>query len=118
MHILTGVNMIENELLLVNAEADKLVKVPLQQLKGWKPASCQHTWITADERTVYVSTDAIPPFNASIAVLRLGEIDWGAGAAEIEVLQILPLDVAGTPSHMLNVVQTDPLQPIMPWTRP
>jgi len=118
MHILTGVNMMDSELVLIHAEEDKLVKVPLQQVDGWRPASPQHTWIAADEQTVYVATDAKAPFNGSIVTLRLGEIDWDAGTAEVQLLQILPLDEAGTPSDMPNLAQTDPNQPIMPWTRP
>lgn len=118
MHILTGVNMMSEELVLVHTEEDKMVMVPLQKVECWQPARPQHTWISADERTVYVATDAITPFNASIVVLHLGEIDWDAGTAELQLRQILPLDVAGTPSDMPNLVQTDPNQPIMPWTRP
>lgn len=118
MHILTGVNMMTKELVLVHADEDKIVIVPLEKLDGWQPASPQHTWIAADEKTVYVATDAIPPFNASIVVLHLGVIDWDAGTADVQIRQILPLDVSGTPSDMPNLAQTDPSQPIMPWTRP
>ncbi|MBZ4018700.1 hypothetical protein [Streptomyces purpurogeneiscleroticus] len=118
MHILTGVNMMSKELVLVNADEDKLVKVPLESIDGWQPASPQHTWIRSDEETVYVATDAIPPFDASIVVLRLNEVDWEAGTADVELRQIVPLDAAGTPSDMPNIRQTAPKQPIMPWTRP
>ena len=118
MHILTAVNMMSEELVLVHAEEDKMVMVPLQNIDGWQPARLQHTWITADENTVYIATDAIPPFSASIAVLHLGKIDWDAGTAKVQLRQIIPLDVAGTPSDMPNLAQTDRNQPIMSWTRP
>jgi hypothetical protein len=118
MHILSGVNMMTKELVLVHTEADKMVRVALKDLAGWQPASLQHSWIAADERTVYLATDAIPPFSASIVVLNLDGVDWDAGTAAVEIRQILPLDVAGTPSDMPNLAQTDPRQPIMPWTRP
>jgi hypothetical protein len=118
MHILSGVNMMSKELVLVHADEDKMVRVPLENLNGWQPASPQHTWITADENTVYVATDAIPPFNASIVVLHLGGIDWDAGTADVDIRQILPLDVAGRPSDMPNLAQTNADQPIMSWTRP
>jgi hypothetical protein len=118
MHVLTGVNMMSKELVLIHTEEDKIVTVPLEDIVGWLPASLQHSWISADEKTVYVATDAIPPFNASIVVLHLGAIDWDAATADVELLQILPLDVAGTPSDVPNLSQTDSHQPIMPWTRP
>jgi len=118
MHILTGVNMMSKELVLVNAEEDKLAKVVLGDVVGWKPATPQHALMAPDEQTVYITTDALPPFRASIVVLRVNDIDWDCGTAEVELLQIVALDVVGTPSDMPNVVQTDPSQPIMPWTRP
>jgi hypothetical protein len=118
MHILTGVNMLAKELVLVHAGRDKLVKVPLADIDGWLPATPQHTWIASDEETVYVATDAIPPFNASIVVLHLNDVQWDAGTADVELRQIVPLDVSGTPSDMPNLTQTAPNQPIMPWTRP
>lgn len=110
--------MMSKELVLVHADQDKMVRVPLEDIDGWQPASPQHTWITPDEKTVYVATDAIPPFDASIVVLHLREINWKAGTADVRLRQIVPLDVAGTPSDMPNLVQTDRDQPIMPWTRP
>ncbi|GAA2277723.1 hypothetical protein GCM10010145_58420 [Streptomyces ruber] len=118
MHILTGVNMKSKELVLVNADEDKLVKVPLEDIEGWQPASPQHTWIADDEETVYIATDAVPPFDASIVVLRVNDINWDAGAADVELRQNVPLDPTGTPSDMPNLMQTTPDQPIMPWTRP
>jgi hypothetical protein len=118
MHILSGVNMMSSELVLVHTRDDKMVRVSLPDVPGWHPAHPQHTWITADEKTVYVATDAIPPFDASVVVLGLGDIDWDAGTADVQVRQVLPLDIAGTPSDMPNLAQTDPGQPIMPWTRP
>jgi hypothetical protein len=118
MHILSGVNMMSKELVLVNADEDALVRVPLEDLEGWRPASPQHTWIAADEETVYVATDAIPPFDASIVVLHLDGVDWDAGTADLRIVQILPLEPAGRPSDMPSVAQTDAAQPVMPWTRP
>lgn len=118
MHILSGVNMMTRELVLIHAEDDRMVRVPLADIDGWRPASPQHTWISADERTVYVSTDAIPPSEASIVVLRLGPVDWDAGTAEVSLRQIVTLEPAGTSSDMPFLTQTDPAQPIMPWTRP
>ncbi|MFI0242670.1 hypothetical protein [Streptomyces sp. NPDC016845] len=118
MHILTGVNMLSKDLVLVHSGRDKLVRVPLAEIDGWLPATPQHTWIASDEVTVYVATDAIPPFNASIVTLHLNDVNWDAGTADVELRQILPLDVSGTPSDMPNLKQTSSNQPIMPWTRP
>lgn len=118
MHILSGVNMMSQELVLVNAEEDKLVKVPLSSISGWRAASPQHSLIMPDEKTVLITTDATPPSAASLAVLRVRSIDWEHGTADVRLRQLLPLEIVGTPSDMPNLAQTDASQPIMPWTRP
>jgi hypothetical protein len=118
MHILSGVNMMSQELVLVHSEEDKIVRVAIDSIPGCPAASPQHALIMPDEKTVYITTDAVPPFRASIIALRLNGIDWDAGTADVELLQVLPLDVTGSPSDMPNVVQTDDTQPIMAWTRP
>lgn len=118
MQTLSAVNIGSQELVLVHAQKDKMVRVPLETLKGWKPASLQHSWISADERTVYIATDAVPPFTASVGVLGLKAVNWDAGTADVEVKQIIPLDAAGTPSRMPSLQAVSRSQPIMPWTRP
>ncbi|WP_328470606.1 hypothetical protein OHA21_04990 [Actinoplanes sp. NBC_00393] len=118
MRILTGVNMASKELVLVHGHSDRLVRVPLAGISGWEPAAPRHAWITADERTVYLATDAVPPYRASIVALRLRSVDWDAGTADLRLLQILPLDPAGTPSDMPHLAQVDPRQPIPAWSRP
>ncbi|MBG0564653.1 hypothetical protein [Actinoplanes aureus] len=110
--------MTSKDLVLVDCQQDRLVRVPLAGIAGWEPAAPRHAWITSDERTVYLATDAVPPFHASIAVLRLHSVDWDAGTADVRLLQILRLDPAGTPSDMPHLAQVDPRQPIMPWSRP
>jgi hypothetical protein len=118
MHILSGVNMMSQELVLVHAEEDKIARVAIGSIPGCPPATPQHSLIMPDEETVYITTDSLPPFRASIIALRVKDIDWDAGTIEVELLQVLPLDVMGAPSDMPNLVQTDESQPIMPWTRP
>ena len=118
MHILSGVNMMSQELVLVHAEDDKIARVSINSIPGCPAASPQHALIMPDEKTVYITTDAVPPYRASIIAVRLNSIDWDGGTADVELVQVLPLDVAGSPSDMPNVVQTEDIQPIMPWTRP
>jgi hypothetical protein len=118
MHILSGVNMMSQELVLVHAEEDKIARVPISGIPGLSAVSPQHSLIMPDEKTVYITTDALPPFRASIIALSLTSVDWDAGTADVELLQNMPLDVMGTPSDMPNLKQTDDAQPIMPWTRP
>lgn len=118
MHILSGVNMMSQELVLVNAEEDKIARVAIADIPGCPAASPQHSLIMPDEETVYITTDAVPPYRASIIALRLNDVDWDAGTVDVDLLQVLPLDVVGSPSDMPNVAQIDDDQPIMAWTRP
>ena len=117
-HILSGINMNGCELVLVHSETDMIAKVKLPGLYGWQPAACQHTAIADDEKTVYIMTDAVPPYNASIVTLRIKDIDWASGTIDARVEQTIQLDPAGTRSNMPVILQTNPAQPIMPWTRP
>jgi hypothetical protein len=117
-HILSGVNMMRCEMVLINSDTDQMAKIQLSQLRGWSPATCQHTWISSDEKMVYVTTDAVPPYKASIIAVKLGNIDWANQIADATILQTLDMDPSGTPSRFLPVTQTSPDQPIMPWSRP
>lgn len=117
-HILSGVNMQGCELVLINSETDQMAKVAMPTVYGWQPAACQHTAISADERTVYMLTDAVPPYTASVVTVHLKRIDWDAGTIDAKVLQTLPLAQPGSPSQFKNITQVSPQQPIMPWTRP
>lgn len=117
-NIVSGINMNGCELVLIQADTDQMAKVKLPTVSGWKPAACQHTAITADQKTVYVLTDAVPPYTASVAVINLKNVNWSAGTIDAQVLQTIDLDPPGSASKMPQVTQVDPLQPIMPWTRP
>lgn len=117
MHILSGVNMMSQELILAHAEEDKIARIAFTDIPGCPAASPQHSLIMPDERTVYVTTDAVPPYRASILALYLNDIDWDKGTIDASLLQVLPLDVSGAPTDMPTVEQVDTSQPIMPWTR-
>jgi hypothetical protein len=117
-HVLSGVNMKNCELVLVHAETDQIAMVELPSLPGWVPSACQHTAITADERTVYVTTDALPPYSPSVVTVRIKDVDWENKKIDAKILQTLKLDKSGTPSVMPAATQVNAMQPIMPWTRP
>lgn len=117
-HILSGINMMDCELVLVSSETDQVAKAMLPSLPGWQPSACQHTAISDDEKTVYILTDSKPPYGASVVSIRIKDIDWDAGMVDAKVLQTIKLDPVGAPSKFPTVTQTSPNQPIMPWTRP
>lgn len=117
-HILSGVNMKGCELVLIHSETDRMAKVSLPTIYGWQPAACQHTAISSDEQTVYLLTDAVPPYTASVVTVHLNHIDWNSGTIDAKVLQTIPLAQPGSPAVMPGVTQVSPHQPIMPWTRP
>ncbi|MFC5473623.1 hypothetical protein [Paraherbaspirillum soli] len=110
--------MMHCELILINSDTDEMAKVMLPQLRGWNPATCQHTMIASDEKTAYVTTDAVPPFKAAVVAVKLGMVDWANHMVNAEILQTLELDPSGTRSSFPAVTQTDKNQPIMPWSRP
>lgn len=117
-HLYTAINMMSSELILINVETDAMIKTPLTALPGWPFAMTQHTWTTPDEKTIFISTDAVAPGDASIVVLDVESLDWAAGSVSLKVRQVVKLDSAGSPSRFPPITQVDPSQPIPAWTVP
>ena len=47
-HVVSAVNMMHCDLILINAETDEMVMTPLMDLPGGPEAVCQHSWILPD----------------------------------------------------------------------
>lgn len=117
-HLYTGVNMMKGELLLINVETDELIIKPLTSLPGWPIVErLQHAWITADEKTIYLNTDAVEnKSDALIIALDVGIINWTAKTVDLSIKKIIKMADDDTKSHIPTVTQTSPNQPIPAWT--
>ncbi len=117
-NLYTAVNMMSCELLLIDLEKDILIKHPLVGLPGMPKAVCQHTWVTPNEKTIYVSTNTNETYGASIVTLKVDGINFDAGRADIRLTHVLEVDKPGTKSNFPVVTQTSGTQPIPPWWFP
>ena len=88
VNIYTFVNINSIELGLINTETDELVQIPLESLKGYPGGKPQHSWITPDARTIYVSVDASPPNAAAVVVIEVEQVKWSQGKADLTIIHL------------------------------
>ncbi len=114
--IYTFVNINSIELGLINTETDELVQISLESLKDYPGGKPQHSWITPDAKTIYVSVDASPPNAAAVIVINVERVKWSQGQADLTIEKVLILEPPGTPSTYPPVQQVEPKFPIASWT--
>jgi len=116
-HVFTAVNMSKAELILINTHTDDIIVQKLDTLSGWPNVNMlQHTWVTPDHKTIFVSTDATETTEALIIRLGVNGIDWVNGNADLEIVHVFTMDPAGTASQFPEVHEVNPNQPIPKWT--
>ncbi|MCV2884603.1 hypothetical protein OE749_07840 [Aestuariibacter sp. AA17] len=113
-----ALDMMEGEIILVNADNDFMIQQNLTGLWGWPGGRPQHAIISADGKWIYVTTDASAEDPASVVVLKARRLFWEQGYADLEVVKVLEAEPAGTTSKYNVPTQTSDLQPIASWTQP
>lgn len=114
-HVVSAVNMMACDLILINADTDEMVITPLKALPGWPDAICQHSWILPDASKVFISTDANQNVGTKVAAININSINWQAGTADITLAR---LESTGKPATLSSIplpTQTSPNQPIPPY---
>lgn len=113
-HVVSAVNMMRCDLILINADTDEMVITPLTSLPGWPDAVCQHSWILPNESKVFISTDANKNVGTQVAAITIRNINWANKKADISLDALIPMGKAGTLSSIPVPTQTSPRQPIPP----
>lgn len=93
-NLFTTLNTHESILYLIHTLTDQIISIPLTQLEGWPGGQPQHSWVTPDGRTVYISTDASETNPAYIVILNV-KTNWGQQTASADIIKVLTLDPAG-----------------------
>ena len=114
----SAVDMMENEVILINADTDAIIQAPLNTLKGWPGGRPQHTVISSDGAALYISTDASESAPASVVILSAKKYNWEAGSVKLKIKKVLTAEAAGTASTFSVPTQVNPLQPVASWTQP
>ena len=112
--IMSAVNMMHCDLILINVDTDELVVTPLRHTGSWPDVICQHSWITPDKSKIFISTDANAAEGTKVAALRLDMVDWAQRTAHVSLESMVPMGNAGELSTIPVPTQTSPEQPIPP----
>lgn len=110
--IMSAVNMMHCDLILINVDTDELVITPLKHAGNWPDAICQHSWITPDRSKIFISTDANATEGTKIAALQLDMVDWAQRTAHVSLQALIPMGNPGELSSIPVPTQTSPKQPI------
>lgn len=110
--IMSAVNMMHCDLILINVDTDELVITPLKHTGNWPDVICQHSWITPDKGKIFISTDANATEGTKVAALRLDMVDWAQRTAHVSVESMISMGPAGELSSIPVPTQTSPAQPI------
>lgn len=113
-HLISAVNMMKCDLILIDADTDQIIVQSLKTLPNWPDAVCQHSWITPDKQKVFISTDANQNIGAKVAALRINSIDWSNKTASVTLENLIAMGPAGKLSSIPVPKQVSPNQPIPP----
>ncbi|MCH2170271.1 hypothetical protein MK489_05775 [Myxococcota bacterium] len=114
--IVTGIDYHTSVLYFFNYRTDTLVTVNPLSLSGWPgDVPLQHTVISADGETLYVTTDNTEDHSAYLVVLDVESINWKQQRAHLEVKKVAEFDEPNTPAELPFVESTNVGQPIPPW---
>ena len=117
-NVMSAVDMMESELILINVNNDLIIQQPLDTLAGWPGGRPQHVLISPNAKWIYVTTDASATDAANIVIIKVIDYSWDQGLAELEVKKVLQAEPANTASSYNTPSQISALQPIASWTQP
>lgn len=114
-HVMSAVNMMDCDLILVDVDSDQVIVQSLRSLPEWPAANCQHSWILPDRSKVFISTDATGTAGAKVAAIRIENIDWVAKKIDLTLERLIPMGGAAAPSQVPLPTQVAADQPIPPY---
>jgi DNA-binding beta-propeller fold protein YncE len=111
-NFMIGTDMMKPDLYLINTESDKQIRLDLTKDPKWPGGLPLHTIITADGSKAYLSVVSSDKDPLTILALRINQIDWNAGTADVKIANVMRLEEPGAKPSMLMPTQTDPRQPV------
>lgn len=116
--LMIGTDMARPVLYLLDLESDRMVTLELTQDPKWPGGAPLHTILTPDGRKAYLSIMSSEEVPLMILALRVGEIDWEAGTADVAITKVIRIQEAGIPPSMRVPTESDPSQPVTDLWRP
>ena len=79
----------------IDINTNDLIIVEFEDIAGMPPGIPQHAWVTPDGKTVYMTLDASPPEPLNIVVLKVDDLDFTQGTADLTLQKVIKLEEAG-----------------------
>ncbi|QBQ55428.1 hypothetical protein [Nitrosococcus wardiae] len=114
--VVTAIDYHTRMIYLLNYKEDKIITIDPFFIEGW-PADLplQHTMVLPEGDRFYVTTDNTEEHPAYIIALKVEEIDWDNGTAEVVADSLLPVDVPNTPAELPFVESINNAQAVPNW---
>lgn len=114
--VVTAIDYHTRMIYLLNYEEDKIITIDPFFIEDW-PADLplQHTMVLPEGDRFYVTTDNTENHPSYIIALKVNEIDWDNGTAEVLLDSLLPVDVPNTPAELPFVESINNNQAVPNW---
>ena len=117
--VVTAIDYSSRMIHFMNYESDQLISVDPLNIPGWPGnVPLQHTAISADAKTAWISTDATVNDPPRIIILQIKDLDWDAGEARIRVKKEVIAGSTGEPSSLPFVEPVNDVQNVPGWIMP
>ncbi len=109
-------DMMQPVLYLIDPKSDKIITIDLSQNPKYPNGSMPlHTMITPDGNKVFLSTMSSDTAPATILALKIGNIDWNTGNANVSITNVINISEPGTIPKVPDIRNhtTNATQPII-----
>ncbi|MDG2335195.1 MAG: hypothetical protein P8Q97_13295 [Myxococcota bacterium] len=114
--LITAIDYHTRMIYIFNYKKDALVTVNPITLDGWPgDIPLQHTVVSADGKTLYVTSDNTASHPAYLITLEIERINWKRGTARLEVEKVAAFDEPDTPAELPFVEATNSAQAVPGW---
>ncbi len=117
--LITAIDFHTRMIYLFNYKKDALAIVNPLTIEDWPDdIPLQHTVVSPDGKTLYVTTDNTAEHPAYLITLRIKGINWKHGSAQLRVLKVAAFDEPGTPAELPFVEPVNSAQNVPSWLLP
>ncbi|HUP02099.1 MAG TPA: hypothetical protein VM737_11335 [Gemmatimonadota bacterium] len=113
-----GTDMMRPVLYFFDPGTDRMVTFDLTRDPKWPGGAPLHTVVVPDGDKAYLSVMSSETDPLMILSLRVGEIGWDAGTADVSIANVIRVAEPGTVPSMVVPEQTKPEQPITALWKP
>lgn len=114
--LITAIDYHTRMIYLFNYKKDALAIVNPLSIEDWPgDIPLQHTVVSPDGKTLYVTTDNTAEHAAYLITLRINGINWKHGHAQLKVVKVAAFDEPDTPAELPFVEAVNAAQAVPGW---